>query len=853
VFEDATDAAGGVGNTPGNGRSIAWADYDGDGWLDFYVTNAVNQANKLYRNEGNGTFEDVAGTASVNDTMVDVAGTGYGVAWADYDNDGDLDLFVANFETPNNLFRNKGNGTFDEVALTAGVADPTAAAVYGVAWADSDNDGHIDLYVGSYQDSRNKLFHNKGDGTFSVPDWTAFKDPHRGSVWGVAWADYDNDGLLDIYVAKEGFPNVLFRNKGFGYFEDVTVAAGHLGDPTGKGRGVAWADYDGDGDLDLYVANNHENQPNKLFRNKGDGTFEDVASTAGVEGGEANSVAWADYDGDGDLDLYVTNWKAPNNLFRNKGDGTFEDVASTANVADDEGLGGGVAWADYDNDGALDFYVVNRYGQASILYRNTNASVAARGLFVRPVDADNRTHTGYTMGAVVSLFEAGTNTRVLGGGARVIDGGGSFGAQNAYDAYFAVADPAAAVDIEVRFPRHARGDGPLVAWVRGVVPADIDTVPFAGKKVVEVRSTIGLGPDCPLAHWCPEGGRTAHPCPVGSYGRVDAQKGQTTFDAACECDLAHWCPGNGTVHPCPIGTHGRADGQVGMTNQTAACPGICTGPGRFVPGTSPACEAFPEGQVEECLAWFSTGSVIQYGYSGCGAGQYQVGGRSRCPGATNSAYQCSKCADCPAGLSKAPGCVRDVGEEACDVLDADCPVAHWCPGDGTVHPCPTGKYGRVDKQVGMPNQTAACPGTCAAATSYRPESAWVAGATHATCLPGGRREECKGDSSSSSAYYGYTGCGAGQYQVGSRSTCPGTEEAGYYMRECSTCADCPAGRYKYPGCSKSGDEACVGDATPPPTPPPPPISMTCKEVRTGSVNAECCVNAEDTIVTFAAT
>ena len=176
----------------------------------------------------------------------------------------------------------------------------------------------------------------------------------------------------------------------------------------------------------------------------------------------------------------------------NGGDGTFDQVAESAGV-DDAGKGISAAWADFDGDGALDFIVVKGL-ERNVLYRNKDTTVAARGLFVRPVDAGGRTHTGFTMGATVSLFEAGTSTRVLGGGARVIDGGGGFNSQNAYDAYFGVADVDAAVDVEVRFPSSA-GSAPVVVWQRGVVPSAIDAAPFAGRRVVEVAFAVPVPND----------------------------------------------------------------------------------------------------------------------------------------------------------------------------------------------------------------------------------------------------------------------------------------------------------------------------------------------------------------------
>ncbi|MCC7265003.1 MAG: VCBS repeat-containing protein, partial [Candidatus Latescibacteria bacterium] len=186
----------------GNGYGATWGDYDNDGDPDLYVTN--NGANLLYRNEGNGTFAEVGSSAGVAD-----AGYGTGAAWADYDNDLDLDLYVVNYGSANLLYRNNGNGTFTEVGANAGVAD--VGNGYGVAWGDADNDGYLDLYVVNYG-SANRLYRNHGNGTFSDLGAAAgVADPANGV--GVAWADFDGDSDLDLYVVNQG-ANRLYRNHG---------------------------------------------------------------------------------------------------------------------------------------------------------------------------------------------------------------------------------------------------------------------------------------------------------------------------------------------------------------------------------------------------------------------------------------------------------------------------------------------------------------------------------------------------------------------------------------------------------------------------------------------------------------
>jgi len=346
-FSDVTDIAG-VGCT-GSSRGVAWGDYDNDGDLDLYVAN-YNEANVLYRNNGDGTFTDVTSEAGVG-----CISHSYGVAWGDYDNDGDLDLYVANYGA-NVLYRNNGDGTFTDVTSEAGVS--CTGSSLGVAWGDYDNDGDLDLYVANHYEA-NVLYKNNGDGTFTDVTGAAGVGC-TGSSYGVAWGDYDNDGDLDLYVTNYE-ANVLYRNNGDGTFTDVTSEAGVS--CTGSSRGVAWGDYDNDGDLDLYVAN--YNEANVLYRNNGDGTFTDVTSEAGVGcTGHSLGVAWGDYDNDGDLDLYVTNDGA-NVLYRNNGDGTFTMVGAGVGCT---GSSYGVAWGDYDNDGHLDLYVAN--SGANVLYRN---------------------------------------------------------------------------------------------------------------------------------------------------------------------------------------------------------------------------------------------------------------------------------------------------------------------------------------------------------------------------------------------------------------------------------------------------------------------------------------------------
>ncbi len=288
-----TDVTSGALGDNGNGFGVAWGDYDNGGDLDLYVTN--DGPNLLLRNEGAGSFTDVA------QAPLDNPGNGGAAPWGDYDNDDDLDLYLVNYLGANCLLRNQGGGTF--VDATGGLLGD-AGAGQGAAWADYDNDDHLDLYLVNYG-AANKLLRNQGNGTFA--DATGAPVGDTGYGVACAWGDYDNDGDLDVYVTNDG-NNKLFRNQGGGVFVDATT--GWLGD-SGPGQVAAWGDYDNDGDLDVYVTNDGNN---KLFWNQGGGVFVD-ATTGWLGDSGPGQVAWG--DGDGDLDLYLANDGQANKLFRN--------------------------------------------------------------------------------------------------------------------------------------------------------------------------------------------------------------------------------------------------------------------------------------------------------------------------------------------------------------------------------------------------------------------------------------------------------------------------------------------------------------------------------------------------------
>ncbi len=402
-FEDAT--SGPVGDD-GPGRGIAWGDYDNDGDQDFYLSQ-LGEANILFRNEGDGSF------TNATSPPLDDSNEGRGVAWADYDNDGDLDLYLANDGQANKLFRNDGLGGFEDV--TGGPVGDTGYA-QGIACGDYDNDGNVDLYLVRGNES-NVLLRNLGDGSFA--DVTSYPLGDQGDARGVAWCDYDLDGDLDLYLARSN-NNRLLRNDGDGDFTDVT--SGPLGN-SARTYGVAWGDYDNDGDFDLYMGN--ADRPCVLCRNDGSGVFTNVTNATGCLGdvGRARGVGWADYDNDGDLDLYVGSRIGADRLFRNDGSGTFTDVT-------DAPLGStvgcyGMAWADYDSDGDQDLYLAN-WNTPNALYKN-NAGNWNHWLKVR------------LLGSFSNASGIGARVRMVSGGGgqvREISGGSGLYSQNSLVAHF---------------------------------------------------------------------------------------------------------------------------------------------------------------------------------------------------------------------------------------------------------------------------------------------------------------------------------------------------------------------------------------------------------------------------------
>ncbi len=478
------------------GNGVALLDYDGDGRLDIYTVSAfdlderngrarIPHRNALYRNLGGMRFENVAAEAGV-----DAAAWGYGVCAADYDDDGRLDLYVTNYG-PNLLFRNRGDGTFEDVAAGAGVSLDGWST--GCAFLDADGDGDLDLYVARYvtapweeveapgrflvwrgvakvmlgpaglPGAADQFFENQGDGTFrEVTEESGLADTTEAYGFGVVATDYDDDGWTDLFVANDSNPNFLYRNRGGRGFESVGLMAGVALNADGRaqaGMGADSGDYDGDGWLDIAdsaFAYDH----NTLYRNLGDGSFEDVALRAGLAAPTFESMSWGlaflDADLDGDLDLYYAHghlfpqvdeypelqesYAQRDQLFLNE-DGRFRDVSSGAG----RGLvvqksSRAVAVGDLDNDGDPDLVVSAMDDEPTLLENTQESGNHWLGIEVRQ-EGPNRS----AIGARVTLEYDGGRKQI-----REVRSGGGYLSQSDLRALFGLGGWTGPVDVEVR-------------------------------------------------------------------------------------------------------------------------------------------------------------------------------------------------------------------------------------------------------------------------------------------------------------------------------------------------------------------------------------------------------------------
>ena len=472
------------------GSGCAFVDVDGDGWQDIFFVNSKSWPGHgkapsypaLYRNNHDGTFTDITRQSGLAVEMY-----GLGVAAADFDNDGRIDLYVTALES-NHLFRNVGGGKFVDVTRAAGVADGGFST--SAAWVDYDRDGRLDLFVAHYVDWSPKqdlfctldgthksyctpesykgqsptLFRNRGDGTFeNVTARAGLKDPTCKAL-GVAVVDFDDDGWPDLFVANDTQPNRLYRNRRDGTFSDVAVAAGVAFNEAGvarAGMGVDAADYDRSGRESLLVGN-FSNEMMGLYHNEGNGLFIDEAAVAGIGRPSLLTLAFGcfffDYDLDGWLDIFSANghvaddiqavqksvtYAQPPHLFHNVGRGRFEDAARQSGRALQEPIvARGAAYGDYDNDGDLDLLISTNGGRARLV-RNDGGN---RGHFLT-VKTVGTTSNRDGIGAKMTVKVSGGATL-----ARAVKSGSSYLSQSQLPVTFGLGSSDSVERIDIVWP-----------------------------------------------------------------------------------------------------------------------------------------------------------------------------------------------------------------------------------------------------------------------------------------------------------------------------------------------------------------------------------------------------------------
>jgi hypothetical protein len=478
------------------GTGVAFIDYDGDGLLDLFFVNGSTlegfpagkaPTNHLYRNKGNGTFEDVTAKAGLA-----ASGWGQGGCVGDYDNDGHDDLFVTAFGQ-NHLYRNSGRGGFEDVTRAAGLQQSRTRWNTACAFLDYDRDGRLDLIVANYIDldlataptpqsglcrykglavacgppgmtgGKNVLYHNRGDGRFEdVSEKSGITRASGTYGLGVSTLDFDNDGWIDVYVANDSNPSALYRNNHDGTFTDIGVRSGCAYSQDGKpqaGMGVAIGDYDRNGTMDIFKTN-FAGDTATLYANTGEGLCEDRTFAAGI-GMNTRWLGWGtafvDFDNDGWLDLFLTNghvypevrqlkteagYEQRKVVYRNLGNGRFADISERLGPpVTTPKAGRGAAFGDFDNDGQIDVAIANVNDRPD--------------LFRLKGDARHHWVTLTLTGVASNRNAIGARVRCVAGGAQQwqeVRGGGSYLSQNDFRVHFGLALATRVDRVEVRWP-----------------------------------------------------------------------------------------------------------------------------------------------------------------------------------------------------------------------------------------------------------------------------------------------------------------------------------------------------------------------------------------------------------------
>ena len=481
---------------------VAIFDYDNDGKPDIYLVNGCTldvlwgktkpdpeMKSRLYHNLGGGRFEDVSDKAGVGN----LGSWGMGACAADFDNDGFTDLFVTNAFGKNRLYKNNGNGTFTDVAARAGVGGESRHWNAGAAWADYDNDGYVDLFVSGYVDldlnnlpdpgsnqfcryrglpvncgprglkgAGDYLFHNNRDGTFTevgVKAGVSDKDGFYGL--GCVWSDFDGDGLIDLFVANDSTPNYLYQNLGNGTFKEIGYESGTAVNEDGREQacmGVDASDYDGDGLPDIFVTN-FVDDSSTLYHNDGQMRFTDVTMQAGLTEPVWNFMKWGtgfvDFDNDGRLELFVANghiypeiegkgfgqtYAERNQVFSQTGNGKFVEIHEET-LARTPRVGRGAAFADLDGDGRVDIVVNNMEGPPTVLL---NKAESGNWLTIKLVGKKSNRDA---IGARVVITAGGKKQMAE------VHAGSSYLSQSDIRLHFGLGSAKKADSIEIRWPR----------------------------------------------------------------------------------------------------------------------------------------------------------------------------------------------------------------------------------------------------------------------------------------------------------------------------------------------------------------------------------------------------------------
>ncbi len=462
------------------GGGAAFFDYDQDGFLDLYMANGNYHnrlsdseykpekvyTNQLFRNKGDGTFEDVTSIAKVGHT-----GYGMGVTIGDYNNDGYPDIYVSN-HGPNVLYKNNGNGTFTDVSTKAGVAGDDTSV--GAVWVDYDNDGLLDLFVGNYlsfdpdykfyyapdgfpgplafDGAADRLYRNLGNDRFEdVTEAMGVYDPN-GRAMGVGAVDFDDDGFMDIYVANDHMVNYMYRNEGGKFFRDVGIQTGTAFNQSGEGTismAVDFCDYNNNGLLDIWVS---DDAFCSLYKNIGNAVFTEVSYRSGIAARAAQHVGWSsffiDYNNDGYKDIFKVNgelkhlYGQEDQLFENNGDETFTEVSTERGAYFHEELvGRGACYGDFDNDGDMDIYIVN-LNDYGVLLRNDHGNKNNWVMFQLVGTVSNRD----AIGAKISITANGKQQMDFRKGAT------GYLSQSDHRVHFGLGDSKVIEKVEVRWP-----------------------------------------------------------------------------------------------------------------------------------------------------------------------------------------------------------------------------------------------------------------------------------------------------------------------------------------------------------------------------------------------------------------